>query len=85
MFPAHVINVFEGVLWDAFVQELLAIDIPDRVHVLDNCVHQGLGEAGLIKLVMSHLSVADEIDDDIFTEFLTILSCNTESIGDIVH
>ena len=80
-----LVDLVKGRFRDALVDELLTIDVSHWVHVLNNSVHQWLGECGLIKLVMSHLTVTDEIDDHILTEFLTILSGNTESVSNIVH
>lgn len=39
-----VINVSESLLRNALVNELLTVDVPHWVHVLDDCVHQWLGE-----------------------------------------
>ena len=39
-----VVNVSESLLRNALVNELLTVDVPHWVHILDNCIHQWLGE-----------------------------------------
>lgn len=64
---------------------MLTVDVTHWVDVLDDGVHEGLREGGLIKLVMTHLTVADEVDNDVSSELLAVLGRNAESISDIVH
>ena len=85
MVLGRIIDFLERVIWNTFIQELLSVDISDRVHSLDNCIHQRLRKTWLVQFIVSHFTVANKIDNDVFVESLTILCSNFESIGDVVH
>lgn len=79
--PALVfLNVLLGE--GAFTEELVDVDIDLGLVVLDALVHEGLGERGLIRLVMSVLSVADEINDDVVLELGAPVSGKLANEGD---
>lgn len=82
---SFVVNIFQSCFGDSLGNQLLAVDVSDWVDVLDDCVHQWLGKGRLVKFVVTHLAVADQVDDDIRAETLAILGGNTESVGDIIH
>src|SRR3546814_14146416 len=50
-----------------------AVDLGDTRMLLDRLVHQRLGEARLVALVMAEAAIAPHIDDDIAVEFLAEL------------
>ena len=80
-----LINIRESLLGDSFVDELLSIHVSHWVHVLDDGVHEWLGVGWLIKFVVTHLTVADEVDDNITAKLLSVLSSDAECVGNIVH
>ena len=63
----------------------MTIEVANRDHVLDDRVHQRLRVGRLIKLVVTHLTVTNEVNDDITAELLTILGSDTEGVSNIVH
>lgn len=64
---------------------MLTVNFLSGLLVFNDLVHQGLREHGLIELVVTHLSVANEVDDNIFAESLSVLSSNFEGLGDVFH
>ena len=83
--PSPLIHSLQGLFRNALVNQLLTVDVSDRVHVLDDSVHQGLRVRWLIKLVVAHLAVANKVNDNITAELLAVLRSNAECVGDIVH
>lgn len=83
--PGLIVNSLQSSLRDTLVDELLTVDVPDRDHVLHDGVHKGLRIRWLIKLVVARLAVADQIDDDVASEFLTVLGSDAECVSYIVH
>ena len=59
---------------NALLNELLPVHVSDRLLVLDYVIHQRLSERWLIKLVMAHLAVTDQVNDHVSVELLSILS-----------
>jgi hypothetical protein len=44
-----------------------------------------LGKSWLIKLIMTHLSVTNKINDNVLVEFLSVLSGSLEGESNIFH
>ena len=59
---------------NALLNELLPVHVSDRLLVLDDVIHQRLSERWLIKLVVAHLAVTDQVNDHVSVELLSILS-----------
>ena len=57
----------------AATDERVDVDLAGRALGLDELVHQRLGEAGVVTLVMAALAVAHEVDDDVLGEPLAEL------------
>ena len=57
----------------AQAHELLAVELADGGVALDLRVHEGLGVAGLVPLVVAPAPVADEVDDHVLLEALAVL------------
>ena len=53
--------------------------------VLDRLVHEGLGEGGLVNLVVAVLAVADDVDHDVRVELLAPLGREVEDTADRLH
>ena len=51
----------------------LGVELPRRPMLGNRAVHQGLGERGLIALVMAVAAIAEHVDHDIHVEYLTEL------------
>jgi len=81
----HIVNLGKRSLWDAQIDKLASVYISHRLHILDDGVHEGLGECWLIKFIVTHLTITNKINDNITAEFLTILGGNREGICHIVH
>ena len=52
----------------ATLEQLLCVDRPHGLVRVDELVHAGLGEGGLVGLVVAVPPIADEVDDDVFVE-----------------
>ncbi len=52
----------------AFLDELFRVDVEDVGVLLDDAVHDGLGEHGFVDLVVAVLPVAHQVDDDVLVE-----------------
>jgi len=65
------------------IYDLFFIDSSDRCHLRDLFIHQWLCETWLIELVVTHLTVADEINDHVLLELLSESSCCLEDKVDI--
>ena len=70
---------------DTLLDKLLTVDVSHWVHVFDDGVHERLSVGWLIKLIVTHLTISDKINHDIFAEFLTILGSDAERVSNIVH
>src|SRR5512133_1105116 len=46
------------------------IELADRPLLFDQVIHPRLGEARIIALIVTAAAIADEVDDDVFVEFL---------------
>ena len=77
---AHLVDFALGD--DAFADQLFGIDLQRRLVRADLLVHQRLGEAGLIALVMAVTTVAEHVDDYGLVEPLTELD---RDLGGIDH
>lgn len=53
------LNILKVLLLNSLIDELLAVDVLHRLVLLDNLVHERLGERGLIKLVVAEFTVAN--------------------------
>ena len=74
--------VFEVLLGDdAPLDQPLFVAFADRLAALDAPIHLGLGERGLVALVVSELAVADQVDDDVGLELLTVLDRELGRVG----
>lgn len=82
---ALLVDFVKGFHGDSGVQELLSVDVAHGVHVLDDSVHERLGEGRLVELVVAHLTVANQVDDNVSAEFLTVLGRDFERVSDVVH
>lgn len=80
-----IIDFFESCFRDTLADELLAVNVSDRVHVFDNSIHERLSVRRLIEFIVTHFTVPDQINDDIFAKFLTVLGSDAERVGYIVH
>ena len=58
---------------DALFEEVVGVGREDGGLVLDERIEEGLGEGGLVLLVMAILAVADEVDEEVFLESLAVL------------
>ena len=58
---------------DPFVDELLRVDVENVPVLLDDAVHDGLGEHGFVDLIVTVFTVANDVDHHIFVESGTIL------------
>ena len=67
---------------DPFRNQPLGVDFADRRVGLDRGVHQRLGEARLVALVVAKAAVAPHVDDDVATEGLAELDCQLAGEGD---
>ena len=67
---------------DALGDQPLAIDLADRRVLLDRRVHQRLGEARLVALVVPEAAVAPHVDDDVAVELLAELDRQLAAEGD---
>ena len=56
----------------AFLPEARAVQLGDRRVLADLGIHERLGEARLVALVMAEAAVAPHVDDDVAGEFLAI-------------
>ena len=81
---AFFIDSIQSLSSDSLIDEFLTIDVSGGLLTLDNLVHQGLGESGLIELVVTHLSVGNQINHNILVECLSVLSSNLESLDDVL-
>ena len=67
---------------DALVDKLIRINIED-VHVfLDDVVHDGLGEHGLINFIVAILAIAYHIDNDILVECGAVFGSDPADVED---
>ncbi len=62
--------VCNGLIDNPFVQQLVDVQFTSAFLLANLLVHQRLGTGGLISLVVSTAAIADQIDHDIFAEFL---------------
>jgi len=72
-------------LLNTFSNELVSVLVSSRDHAVYDLVHEGLGETGVIKLVMTHLSVSNHINDHVLVECLAVLSSEFESFSNVFH
>lgn len=78
-----VFHVFDLLLrYDALLDQLLGILLEKGFYGLDFTVHKGLGEHGLIDLVVAVPAVAHQIDDDILVEGSSPLG---RHVTDVIH
>lgn len=80
-----VFDSLQSFFGNTLLNELFTVDVSDWFHLVDDLVHQRLGEGGLVKLVMSELSVTDQVDDHVTLELLAELRSKSESALDILH
>jgi len=64
----------------AFLRQLILILFDHWNHFVDLLVHQRLSETGLVKLVMTHLTVSDDVDDYVFVVLLAVLRRSFENV-----
>jgi len=81
----EVVDVLESFLINSFGNKLLAVLVAARNHIFDDLVHKGLCEHGLVEFVMSHLSVTNDVDNDVLAKFLAVLSGDLESLSYVLH
>ncbi len=74
------IDLFFG--HDALIDKLLAIDVHDVGVLLDDGVHDGLREHGFVNFVVTVLTVADQIDNDVLVEGGAILGGDAADVDD---
>ena len=67
VFGSHI-NRGEIFFWDSFSDELCSVDVSNWLDLLDDRVHEWLCEHWLIELVMSELSVTNQVNHNIFLE-----------------
>ena len=61
-----------GLVDDTRRDEAAGIDLPCRRMLVDRAVHQRLGEGRLVGLVVPVPAIAEEVDDDVLLELLTV-------------
>lgn len=61
----------------------MSINVADRLLLVDYVIHKRLGERRLVELVVTHLSVTDQVNENILIEFLSVLSSNFENFRHI--
>ena len=71
-----------GLVDDAFLDQPLAVDLADRRVLLDRRVHQRLGEARLVALIVAEAAIAPHVDDDVAVEGLAELDRQLAAEGD---
>src|SRR6185369_8394917 len=83
-----MIDVVLGLLIDpgsvdyALLDQLLAVNLADRRVLLDRRIHERLGEARLIALIVAEAAVAPHVDDDVAAEGLPELDRELAAEGD---
>lgn len=65
--------------------QLFTVFVSDGLHLVDDLVHQGLGEGRLIQFVVAEFPIANQVDDDITVELLSELSGKLESTLHVFH
>jgi hypothetical protein len=82
----HRFHLSETILvHDTAGEQLLLILTGHRGHLCDLFVHEWLRETWLIELVMAHLSIADNVNNNVVLELLSVLSSGSEHEIDIVQ
>lgn len=71
-----------ALLNNAFFDQLIGVNLIDIFEGVDFLVHQRLCEGRLVEFIVSQTTETDDIDHDIFFEFLSIFDGQT---GDFVH
>ena len=54
-----LIDCLKGSLRDSLIDQLLAVDVANGVHVFNDGVHERLSERRLIEFVMAHLAITN--------------------------
>ncbi|MNL41904.1 hypothetical protein D3C87_1643330 [compost metagenome] len=75
----HVINIL--LINRTFSNQLFAIKITHSRVNFDKIIHCTLSECWLITFVVSVLTEADHVDNNIFTEFLTVTNCEVHGFN----
>ena len=75
-----LVNFRESCLRDSMVYQFFAVNVAHGIHIFYDCIHERLSESGLIEFVMTHLTVSNQVDDDIGAKLLTVLSGNSKSV-----
>jgi len=82
---SRVNDGLEFSLINTLFNKLVSVLVSSRDHGGYNLVHEGLGETGVIKLVMAHLSVSNHINNHVLVESLTVLSSEFKSFSNVFH
>ena len=69
-----ILDSLELRLFNTLRNELVSVLVSSTGHSLYNLVHEGLSETRVIKLIMSHFAVSNQVNDHILVEGLTVLS-----------
>lgn len=67
---------------DAFCQELVLVHGQLILFLLDDFVHQGMGEVGFIDLIVAVFSVAHNVNDDVRLPSLSPFRCKLAHLYD---
>lgn len=59
LFAAIYLEFFKRFLWNALLKKLLAVDFSHGLVLLNDFVHHGLSESGLIKLIVTEFTVSN--------------------------
>lgn len=79
------LNILKVLLLNSLIEELLAVDVLHGLVLLDNLVHERLGERGLIKLVVAEFTVANQVHNYVSHELLAELCGKLERALHILH
>jgi hypothetical protein len=79
------LDLVKSGLVNALRNELSLVDIFSGLHVLYNFVSKRRGERGVIKLVVTELTVSNKVNHYVLFELLAVLCGNTENLSDGFH
>jgi hypothetical protein len=85
MGSSTVLNSQELSLLNSFRNQFFSELVSRSFHILDDLVHERLGETRVVQFIMSHFTVANNINDDVLSESLAVLSSVLKDLGDIFH
>jgi hypothetical protein len=85
MGSSTVLNSQELSLINSFRNQFFSELVSRTFHVFDDLVHERLGETRVVQFIMTHLTVADNVNDYVLSESLAVLSSVLKDLSDIFH